>query len=123
MWLEKARALDELGRYENVLEVSERLLRLRPDDLDGWAEKAKALKGSGRHREAIETCRLALAIDKDRIDVGLIYASSLLHSGMLKDRTAATSIRTKRWRSSIILRHATSTLPAVAVEGGAATDA
>jgi tetratricopeptide (TPR) repeat protein len=57
-WHRKGIVLDNLGRYEEALQVYDKALELKPNDFDAWHRKGGTLDKLGRYEEAL------LAIDK-----------------------------------------------------------
>lgn len=58
-------ALNKLGRFEEVIEQSEKLLKIKPDSVDGLNNLGIALARKGRNQEALECFKLAIKYDPE----------------------------------------------------------
>jgi tetratricopeptide (TPR) repeat protein len=63
VWHFKATALHNMERYEETIEVSEKLLRINPQNIAGWYMKAHTLRNLERYGEALDIYDKALDID------------------------------------------------------------
>jgi|GEM_PF-3264631 len=76
------RLLAEQGRYEEAIEMLEKVVAFEPNDLDAWAELGRIhYKGTGDLRQSIECSRKALQIDEDLVSVKCNLCLALLFDG------------------------------------------
>ena len=60
--------LMQAGRYDEALELFERILALVPQDAGSWTSKGHAMKTLGREAEAVEAYRQAIQVKADHGD-------------------------------------------------------
>jgi len=51
-WLNKAYALDYLGRYEDSLEATDRVIKINPQSSDAWFNRGDVLSEMDRYEES-----------------------------------------------------------------------
>jgi hypothetical protein len=78
----QGRLLAEQGRYEEAIEMLEKVVAFEPNDLDAWAELGRIhYKGTGDFQKSIECSRKALQIDEDLVSVKCNLCLALLFDG------------------------------------------
>jgi tetratricopeptide (TPR) repeat protein len=72
----KGWALNDLGRYEEAISYSDKVLAIDPDDVDALNSKGVGLNSQGKSDEAIKYFDKILAIDANNI--GALKAKKLI---------------------------------------------
>jgi len=78
----EGRLLAAQGRYEEAIEMLEKVVAFEPNDLDSWGELGRIhYKGTKDLKQSIECCRKALGIDEDLVWVKCNLCLALLFDG------------------------------------------
>lgn len=87
-WFVQGRALGELGRFGEAIEVYRHNLRLAPGDVQARNNLGNAWRDSGRPHEAMQAYRAAVEIDPDYIqawrNLGLTFYQSKGEAGVTR---------------------------------------
>ncbi|AXG55066.1 hypothetical protein SLCG_3911 [Streptomyces lincolnensis] len=76
--VERARALYELGRYDEAKALLGQRLAEDPDDIRAWIDLARChLSGEGEADRALEATERALALDAEHVDALIMHARAL----------------------------------------------
>ena len=65
VWINKGLSFNELGKYEDAIECSDKAIEINPEDEKAWNNKGVALVGLDRYEEAIECYDKALEINSE----------------------------------------------------------
>ena len=79
--IELAVQAGELGRFEQAIELWDRLLVIAPDTVEALFNKGYCLMGLKRYREALEVSRRALELDPDHKEAAFNYGTCELYVG------------------------------------------
>ncbi len=78
----EGRLLAGQGRYEEAVEMLEKVVAFEPNEVDAWAELGRIhYRGTGDLPRAIDCCRKALEIDEDLVSVKCDLCLALLFDG------------------------------------------
>jgi hypothetical protein len=78
----EGRHLAAQGRYEEAIEMLEKVVAFEPNDLESWGELGRIhYKGTKNLTQSIECCRKALGIDEDLVWVKCNLCLALLFDG------------------------------------------
>jgi tetratricopeptide (TPR) repeat protein len=77
--------LNELGRFDEVIEQSNELLKTKPDSAKAHNNLGVALLCTGRHKQAIEHFRLAIKYQPDYLSACINLAGALKSQGRLEE--------------------------------------
>ena len=64
-WFNKGQVLIKMGKYEEAIEATQKVLQLRPDYFLAWTQKCKALYELKQYQDAKTNCEISLKIKPD----------------------------------------------------------
>jgi tetratricopeptide (TPR) repeat protein len=99
LWIKKANALSDAGRYEESLQTYDQAIKIDPKDAEAWNDKGVALNKLVRHKEALDAYEKAIAIDSHYAEAwnnkGIVLCMQGKYNEALQSIDKAISINSK----------------------------